>query len=73
MKPVTIVGIILLLLGIVGLAMGGFSYTDERTALKAGPVAVDVQEDKRVSIPLWASIGVAAVGVALIGVGARRP
>jgi hypothetical protein len=72
MKPVMIVGILLLLAGIISLAFGGFSYTDEHTALKAGPIAIDVKEDKRVSIPLWASLGIAAAGVALVGIGARK-
>lgn len=73
MKPVMILGIVLLMAGLIGMAVGGFSYTDERTALKAGPVAVDVKENRQVNIPLWASLGTAAVGVALIGLGSRRP
>lgn len=73
MKPAMIAGIVLLLAGLIGLAFGGFNYTDERTALKAGPIAVDVKEDKRVQIPIWASLGVAAVGVVLLGIGARKP
>jgi hypothetical protein len=72
MKPVMIIGVILLIAGILGVAFGGFNYTDERTALKAGPIAVDVKEDHRVGIPMWASLGIAAVGLVLVGVGAKR-
>ena len=68
----TIVGAILLVLGIGALSYGGFNYTEDRTALKLGPVQVDVEEDKRLNVPVWGGVALTAVGGVLLVVGAGR-
>ena len=72
MSPVKIVGIILIVLGAAGLAMGGFSYTKETHQAKIGPLALSVQEKERVSVPTWVSLGLLAVGVVLLVVPGKR-
>ena len=52
-------GVLLLILGILGVAAGGFSYKKEKGDAKIGP-EVELTEKKRVDIPLWA--GIAAIG-----------
>jgi hypothetical protein len=64
------VGIVLLVLGLLGIAYGGFSYTKDTTAAKIGPVEIEVKEKEHVNVPLWAGVAVAAVGAVLL---VRKP
>jgi hypothetical protein len=61
-----VVGIVLLVVGLLAIAYGGFSYTKDETKAKIGPVEIQVQEKERVNIPLWAGIGAAVVGGVLL-------
>ena len=72
MSPVKIVGIILIVLGAAGLAMGGFSYTKESHQAKIGPLSLSVQEKESVAVPTWVSLGLLAVGVVLLVVPGKR-
>ncbi len=71
MKATTIVGILLILLGIVGLISGGFSFTHEKKDVDLGPIQVEHKETKHVPIsPILG--GVALVGgIALIVAGKK--
>ena len=66
MKPAKIVGIILIVLGALGLAMGGFSYTKDTHEAKIGPLQLSVKEKETVSVPTWLSLGAIALGVVLL-------
>ena len=66
MNPTRLIGIILIVLGCIGLAYGGFSYTKDTTALKLGSFEVKVQEKETVSIPLIASAAGIALGLFLL-------
>lgn len=59
-------GIVLLVLGLLGIAYGGFSYTRDKTAAKIGPIEIEVKEKEHVNVPLWAGVAVAAVGAVLL-------
>lgn len=61
-----ILGVVLLVLGILAVAYGGFSYTKEKGDAKIGPVEINVTEKERVNVPVWAGIAAAAAGVVLI-------
>jgi hypothetical protein len=72
MNPTKIIGIILIVVGCLGLAYGGFSYTKETTGVKLGPLELRVQERETVSVSLIVSAGVVAIGVfLLVGVGRK--
>jgi hypothetical protein len=66
MNPTKLIGIILIVLGGLGLAYGGFSYTKETTGLKLGPIELKVQEKENVNVPLIVSAGAIAIGVFLL-------
>jgi hypothetical protein len=63
---VKIVGVVLLVLGILAIAYGGFSYDKEKADAKIGPVEIELTEKKRVNIPLWAGIAAGVAGLALV-------
>ena len=67
-----ILAIVLIVLGALGLAYGGFSYTQDKTAAKIGPFELNVKETKTVPIPLWAGIVGVVVGGAMLVMGSKR-
>jgi hypothetical protein len=66
MKGTKLVGMVLLALGILALAYGGFSYTKDTDNVNVGPIHFVVKDKERVNIPLWAGVGVAIVGGVLL-------
>jgi hypothetical protein len=60
------IAIVLLAAGILALVYGGFSYTKETQKAKVGPIEINVNEDKRVNVPVWAGVALAVVGGALL-------
>lgn len=73
MNPLKLIGIILIVVGALGLAYGGFSYTKDTTAVKIGSVELSVKENKSVNVPVWAGIGAIVLGGLLLGFGGRKP
>lgn len=51
MKPKTIIGIILIVVGVVALSYQGFSYTTREKAIDLGPLQVIAEEKHTVPIP----------------------
>lgn len=64
-----IAGLVLLIVGVLSLAYGGFSYTKEKGDADLGPVKIQITEKERVNVPLWAGLAAAVVG----GVMLMRP
>jgi hypothetical protein len=71
-KPVTLVGIALIILGVLALAYQGITYTTREKVIDIGPLKASVDKEK--SIPLPPIIGIVALvaGVGLVIVGSRR-
>ena len=67
-----IVGVLLVVLGLVALAWGGFFWTDRETVIEAGPFEVTAEEREGVAVP--PVIGIVAIvgGLALLLVPGRR-
>ena len=72
MKPVTIVGVALIILGVLALAYQGITYTTREKVIDLGPLQASVDKEK--SIPLPPIVGALALvgGVVLIIVGVRK-
>ena len=66
MSGTKLVGAVLLALGILALAYGGFTYTKDTDQVNVGPVHFSVTDKERVNIPLWAGVGIAIVGGVLL-------
>jgi uncharacterized membrane protein YidH (DUF202 family) len=73
MKAATIVGILLIILGIIGFAVGGVSFTHEKKDVDLGPVQISHQQKQTVPIsPILSTIAlVAGVGLVVVGAKAR--
>ena len=67
-----ILGVVLLAAGILALAYGGFSYTKETHEANIGPLSLEVKEEERVNVPLWAGVALAVVGGGLLLLGGRK-
>lgn len=73
MNPTKMAALALIVAGALALAYGGFTYTDDSTAVKIGSMELSVKEEKTVNIPLWAGIGAIVIGgVLLLSAGKGR-
>jgi uncharacterized membrane protein HdeD (DUF308 family) len=72
MKTITIVGVLLIVVGVIALGYQGITYTTREKVLDIGPLQASV--DKKKTIPLSPALGAAALigGIVLVVVGARR-
>ena len=62
MQGTKLVGVVLLVLGILAVAYGGFSYTKKTDNVDLGPIHIEVHDKERVNVPLWAGVLVAIAG-----------
>ena len=71
MRPVAIVGLLLVVLGLAALAYQGITYTSRETVIDIGPIHATA--DRETTLPLPPLVGIAAVagGVALLVAGMR--
>jgi hypothetical protein len=72
MRPISLVGILLVVLGALALAYQGITYTHREKVIDLGPI--HATEDKRERIPLPPILGGLALvgGVVLLLAGARK-
>ena len=71
MSGARIAAIVLIVLGIVALAIGGFSFTKESHDAKIGPIELSLKEKKRVNIPVWAGVAAVVAGGVLLATGKK--
>jgi hypothetical protein len=72
MGAVKLVAILLLVVGIVGVGYGGFTYTKDTHETKIGPIDIAVKDKETVNIPLWVGVGSLLVGGLLLSSGLRK-
>jgi hypothetical protein len=72
MKMASIVGILLIVFGVVGLAVGGINYTRREKVIDIGPIEATAEKHERIPLsPVAGGIALAA-GVVLLIAGNRR-
>ena len=71
MKPFTMIGILLIVLGALALAYQGFNYTKQEKVLDIGPIHATAEEQKHVSIPPLLG-GLALVGGIILVIAGNR-
>jgi uncharacterized membrane protein YidH (DUF202 family) len=72
MKPITIIGVVLIIVGVIALAYQGITYTRTERVVDLGPLKVEAE--KKETIPLPPIVGGAALvgGIILVVLGSRR-
>ena len=72
MKPLTLVGVALIILGVLALAYQGITYTTREKVIDLGPLKASVDKEKRIPLPPIIGVLALAGGVVLVIVGARK-
>lgn len=72
MNGIRLIGMVVLILGILGLVYGGFSYTQETHDADLGPIEVEFKDKERVNVPVWAGVVATVAGGALLLFGRNK-
>jgi len=72
MRPLAIVGVILIVLGVVALAYQGITYTTREKVIDLGPLKASVEKQKTIPLPPILGGVALAAGVILLVVGNKR-
>lgn len=72
MKPIVLVGIVLIVLGAIALAYQGITYTTREKIIDVGPLTATVEKQKTIPLPpILGGLAVAG-GIVLVVLGRRR-
>jgi acyl CoA:acetate/3-ketoacid CoA transferase beta subunit len=72
MKPIMILGIALIILGVIGLIAGGISYTTHEDVVNIGDLHVTAEKHKTIPISAMAGGLMLAGGIAATVVGSKK-
>jgi hypothetical protein len=72
MKPVGIIGIVLIVGGLLALAYQGIRYKTRETVVDIGPIHATAEREKTIPLPPIVGIAAVAGGVALLIAGGRK-
>ena len=72
-KPLTFLGLALILAGALALAYQGISYTRREKVLDMGPLKATMDTQKTIPLPPWLGGLMLAGGVVLLVMGVRKP
>jgi uncharacterized membrane protein len=72
MKPIMLVGIVLIVLGVVALAYQGITYTTREKIIDIGPLKATVEKQKTIPLPPVLGGLALAGGIVLVIVGRQR-
>ncbi len=71
MKPIAILGVLLIVLGVAGLFFSRVTWTETKPVVELGPLQVNAQEDHTVWIPTAAGVVAVLAGLGLVFAGRR--
>jgi len=71
MKPIAMLGVALIVLGVAGLFFSRVSWTETKPVAKLGPLELSAQENHTVWIPTAAGAVAVLAGIALVFMGKR--
>ena len=72
MKPITLAGVALIVLGLVALVYQGINYTSRDTVVDIGPIHATAERQKTLPLPPVLGIVAVAGGVVLLIAGIRK-
>ena len=71
MKPLVIAGVLLIVIGVIALAYGGFSFTTSEKVAEIGPLKVEKEKTRSVPLPPILG-GLALAGGVVLLIASRR-
>jgi hypothetical protein len=72
MKPIMILGVVLILAGVGGLIFRSVHWTETKNVVDAGPIQINSQEDHSLWIPTAAGVIAVLAGVGLVFAGRKQ-
>ncbi len=66
MRPIGWIGVVLIVIGIIGVASGGFSYTKEKHTVEMGPLKMEAKE--KGFVPRSVALGLIVAGAVMVAV-----
>ncbi len=72
MKPMSIFGVILVIVGVILLVYQGFSFTQRENVANVGPVHINADKEKTVLVPPIIGWVVTGAGAVLLVAGLRK-
>jgi hypothetical protein len=72
MKPISLAGILLIVLGVSALVYQGITYTTRETVVDIGPIHATAERHKTIPLPPVLGVIAIAAGVGLLMAGARK-
>jgi hypothetical protein len=72
MKPIMLLGVVLIIIGVLALAYQGITYTTREKVLDLGPLKASVDKQKTIPLPPVLGAVALATGVILLVVGNKR-
>jgi hypothetical protein len=72
MKPIVVVGIVLIVLGLAALAYQGIDYTTRDKVVEIGPVQITAEKEKSFRLPPIVGAAAVGAGLVLVVLGSRR-
>ncbi len=72
MRPGTVIGALLILAGVIGFSVGGFSFSTRDKVAEVGPIQVTTEHQRSIPLPPALSGLAIAAGVVLIVASTRK-
>jgi uncharacterized membrane protein HdeD (DUF308 family) len=72
MKPMSIAGVVLIVLGLAALAYQGITYTTRDTVIDLGPIHATAERQKTMPLPPVLGLAAVAGGIVLLVAGVRK-
>lgn len=66
MKPIAILGVLLIAIGVAGLVMANITFTEKKVIVDAGPLKVTADQQRSIPIPSVAGVIAIVVGAGLL-------
>lgn len=71
MKPIAVLGVFLIAIGIAGLLIANISFTEKKVIVDAGPLKVTADQERTIPIPTIAGVIAVVVGAGLLFYGRK--
>ena len=71
MKPIAVLGVLLIAIGVAGLLIANISFTEKTVIVDAGPLKVTADQQRTIPIPTIAGVIAVVVGAGLLFYGRK--